>query len=191
MINLTVNRCGSNIYTFSDHTLSLFCNPELEPVWRATAAKGIFSLWDDQMVSDYLNNAYLLQGDSAMTSTSSLDTISGYLRMFPYYTELAPTGSQHAAERAQQTAAILKIAFHIKATGSPELRETMVLDIKGDSRDYRTPYINNEKLRGLLLNSEYDREAVLNIVLQRGIYDGEHVTALLATESHALGSGLL
>jgi hypothetical protein len=191
MIDITVTRCGTNVRSFSDRTLSLFCDPDQNPKWRTTAAKGIFSLWDDQMVSDYLSNAYLLQGDSGMTTSYNLDIIAGYLRVLPHYKELAPLGAQHADERAQQTAAIFKITFHVKATGSPELRRAMALDIKGDIRDYSLPYINDDRLRALLLTSTYDREAVLNIVTQRNIYDADHIVALLNDISAPLVTGSL
>jgi hypothetical protein len=191
MIDMTVTRCGTNIRSFSDHTLSLLCDPEKNPKWRTTAAKGIFSLWNDQMVSDYLSNAYLLQGDSSMTTSDNIDIIAGYLRVLPHYKELAPLGAQNATERAQQAAAIFKITFHVKATGSPELRRVMTLDVKGDIREYRLPYINDDKLRALLLTSTYDREAVIDIVTQRNIYDAGHIVALLDGISAPLITGAL
>lgn len=191
MIDLTVNRCGTSIRTFTDYTLSLLCDPMLDSNWATTAAKGIFSLWDDPMVSDYLNNAYHLQGDSAMTTSNSIHTIEGYLRLLSHYKELAPTGAEHAAERAAQTSAILRVTFHIKATGSPELRQAMTLDIKGDIREYHLPYVKDDNLRALLLTSTYDREAVLDIVTKRNIYNADHIIALLDGISAPLVTGAL
>lgn len=191
MIDLTVDICGASLNKFSDYTLSLLCDPALNANWRTTAAKGIFMLWNDQKISDYLSNAYDLQGDSNMTNSNSLNVIDEYLRPFPHYKELAPIGAEHATERAQQTAAILRVTFHVKAIGSPELRRAMVLDVKGDISECRLPYINDEKLRALLLTSAYDREAVLDIVTQRNIYDADHIIALLDGISAPLATGAL
>jgi hypothetical protein len=191
MIDLTVNICGASLNRFSNYTLSLVCDPALNANWRTTAARGIFMLWDEQKISDYLSNAYDLQGDSNMTNSNSLNVIDGYLMMLSHYKELAPLGAEHAVERARQTAAILKVTFHIKATATPEIRQNMILDIKGDIRDYHLPYINDDKLRALLLTSTYDREAVLAIVTQRNIYDADHIVSLLDGISAPLVAGAL
>jgi hypothetical protein len=190
MISLTFDVRASCIEALSNRTLSLFLDPALS--WRVvdTAAKGIFKHWDDQMVSDFLPNAGVLQGDDAVNS-SQLNTITRYLQVLKHYDGLAPFGEQHAAERAQQVSAILKVTTHVVSNGSQDIRRAMSLDVEGDE-GYRTVvYVNDDKLRDLLLGSAYDREAVVGIITQRNIYDADHIISLLDGVATPLTTGSL
>jgi hypothetical protein len=173
MINQIVNACGSKLNGFTDHTLSLICDPAIKPQWRTLVTKGLFTSWDEQIVNDFLSNAQLLL-DS--TRSHGIWVITEHVKVLGYYTELAPLGAQHATERSQQTDAIIRVAFHIQNSGNDELIQKMTL--KGDIRDHHI-YIADDQLRTLLLKSTYDRKTVLDFILQRDMFDADHITSIL------------
>jgi hypothetical protein len=189
MISSTISACGTTIRSYSDYTLSLLCNPELPHKLKSVAAKGVHKRWDDQMVSDFLNSGAVLQAAPAIKR--NLPLIGDYLRTLKHYSELAPTGEQHATERSRQVSALLRFTIHAVTHAHPTVRSTMNLDIKGDARYYHLPFINNAVLRGLLIHNTQDREAAIDIVTTRNVFEVEHIIVLLDTASAPLSSGSL
>ena len=185
-IRAFVTVAASTIAAYSNHTLKLLSNPSLDSASLKIAKTGIISQWDDQQVSDFLSNSELLK---ELTSISNgLSMMESYLKMLSYYEELSPLGSP---ERARQTAAILTFAMYAHKNASLEDRKGMVLNVKGSIREFTLPYINDRKLRELLISSERAQEAVMDIVTQRSIFKAEHILALLDIESAPLASGNL
>lgn len=177
MINKIVNICGTKLYGFTDHTLTLISDPATEPQWRTLVTAGLFSSWDEQMVNDFLSNAQLLLDSTRSKGISSLDIweVTKYIKVLGYYTELAPLGAKHAAERSLQTDAILRVTFHIQDSGNAELKQRMSRDGDIDS----TVFIAETKLRALLLTSGDDRSTVLYLILERDMFDADHIASIL------------
>lgn len=185
-INITVNACAQTLYSYSDRTLSLLCDERLDANWAVTVSRGVFTQWDDGMVHDFVSNAEFLQGDAAVSSYA-FGKITGCLRALQHY-ELAPIGKP---DRERQTAAILRLTLHLIENGSRELLESMELTNKVDSRSNNVPYIIDNKLRNLLLGAGHNPEAVVDLVIERNIYGGEHIASLLDGVSTPLSSGSL
>lgn len=189
MIHSVVNIVGSRINDLSNNTLSLLCARSLQSNWRKTASLGALRLWDDQKVNDFINNASILQGKSKRIEGLDLFKVEEYLRLLSHYDGLAPAGS---VRRAEQTSMILQFTKQVVAHGSPEVLSKMVLDIKGDLTGISLPYVHDESLRGLLLNPGRHRGALMELVTQRRIFDGENLSALLEmSATSALREGAL
>lgn len=189
MVDATMGICGKTLTGFSNQTLVRLCNPTLNNCWLDTVAQGVFMLWDDQMVNDFLDNALELQGEHKVTNPNGLNAIRSYLKLLNHYKELAPVTSEKTSERSHQTAAILRVTWHVLSEGSDEIREAMKgLDVAA-IRDI--PYINDAKLRNLIANSDYDSRAVAVVITERHIYDADHIIAILEGPHTPLVNGIL
>lgn len=190
-INRVVNSSSSIIRAYSDHTLELMCDPKMKRACAEKLLNGIYyPHWNDQQVSDFLSNADLF--DSMLNKNQSrqvnLDSLSDRLGILAHYKELAPLGTE---TRVRQVAAIETFIRHAESAAPPEVLNEMVLRRKGSVRDFSTPYINDPKLRELLTSPDYNQDVVMSIVTQRGIFNAEHILALLESASTPLISGSL
>jgi hypothetical protein len=112
-----------------------------------------------------------------------------YIRGFQQYEGLAPIDEHgtYPDERLEQCTQITDI---ILAMIEVPLSDDSLSYT--DDKDEWTPFIMDEKLRTLLLASEYDRTTVFGLITERRLFNADDITAILDQKINpALAEGTL
>jgi hypothetical protein len=150
---------------------------------RVDALAGVkFCEWDETILRDYCRLWYL-----RIFSLSRIQQTTDLLKSLQFYPELTTLEDRYyPAERKDQAVAILTVIAHQKLHGAHGWHM-----IGSEPEIERYPYIDDAKLRELLLANEYDREMIVTLVLERNIFDGGELARLLEDSHSAMIDGVL
>lgn len=139
--------------------------------------------WDENKVNDYISIAKAVEENEIYSGD-----LEGQLQALGYYEELTPAqpGSPYPLERALQCHAIVGAtqAIHWHAD-----EESYGVFITMDDGEF-IPYIQDPKLRGMILHSD-ERNEIARIIKERGITDVAVIMEFLHSEAPAVSEGML
>lgn len=138
--------------------------------------------WDETILRDYSRLCHI----DALKFTR-VQRLTDHLKSLQFYDDLIPHQDDHyPEERASQAAAILTVVVHQKLHG---INGWYLVGVEPEVDHY--PYIDDSKLRELLLVSDYDRENLVDFIVERDIFDGEALSHLLEDSHSAITGGVL
>lgn len=138
--------------------------------------------WDETILRDYCQLWNLDE-----MNLSRVQHITDRLKSLQFYEHLTPQQDDcYPLERASQAIAILKVIAHQKLHG---VSGWFLVGSEPTIEHYR--YIDDAKIRELLLASDYNRELVLGLILEREIFDGEELDRILKSAHPTLAQGAL
>lgn len=139
--------------------------------------------WDETILRDYCRLCHL----DALKFTR-VQRLTDHLKSLQFYDALTQQqDDRYPEERASQAAAILTVIVHQKLHGTKGWWHVIG---SGDEIEHY-PYIDDAKLRELLLASDCDRDTLVNLIMERNIFDGAELARLLDSAHPALIDGAL
>lgn len=172
----------------SMETLLKISGPTMNENRRSVLANGLGDGWDEAMVNDFMNVVPIFE-DNGYYYKQMKDFLIG----LEYVKELdGMNRGKYPEERASQTTALIKVLAHMDK--NPHNIQGLDPWEQFHLEDYfeEAPYIKDEKLRKLILSPDYDREAIVDIITERSIFDADQIIAMLEIrESGPLMTGAL
>jgi hypothetical protein len=162
---------------FSDLTLSRL--DEVQPPVGGVIAGFLLAKHDEHTVNDFLAVLEVFKREQ-MPQTA----MEQYLWSLRVCEELAPQGEngEYPEERGEQCVALVRVMRHM------EQKQAHRLFLRGeDGMDY--PFISDDKLRQLVIGAGPDREAVVQLILDRNILDSDHLVELVSGSHPSLVEG--
>jgi hypothetical protein len=172
----------------SPETLQRITGPGMTGDHRLTLVNGLGDGWSEETINDFMHAASVMN-DTGMYYKEMKD----YLISFEYYSELEPTkGGHYPEERAHQITAITKVLRHMHTNPHNISDIEMWHEFYNDGEWEEVPYIKDDKLRALILTSAHDRDAIVDIITERSIFDADQIIEMLsANDTSALRAGNL
>jgi len=139
--------------------------------------------WDEDTINDYISIAATVQ-----TNKMYSGELGYHLQSFAYYKDLAPIqpGLPYPLKRASQCIAIIETVIAMQDAADDDSDGVFT---RMDDGEF-LPYIQDSKLRDLILHSDERTEAT-RIIKQRGITDADVILEFLYSDAPALSSGML
>jgi hypothetical protein len=138
--------------------------------------------WDETILRDYCRLCHI----DALKFTR-VQHLTDRLASLQFYEHLTPQQEgYYPEERVSQATAILTVVAHQKLHGIEGWHVTG----SAPKMEYY-PYIDDAKLRELLLTSDYDRDVLVNLIVERNIFDGEELARIIGSAHPALVDGAL
>jgi len=173
-------RIESAMRELSDLTLDRLEGVRL--IGRGVVARMLLEKEDEYTINDFIAVA-----DEMERSVMPKSQIEQYLRSLRLTSELCPQGEngEYPAERGEQCLALVKVMKYM------EDRQFYRLFIRDKMYRVEYPYISDDKLRQLVINAGADREAVVNLIIDRGLLDADHIQELVRGTHSSLLEGTL
>lgn len=153
----------------------------VEPRHTEVLLNMLLAMRDERTVNDFLILADVMADDG-------VDDIVAdhYLRSLVHYEELVPQGEdgEYPDERRSQCIAIVRTVHQLSISG-------MGIFVAAEDGGTGFAYIKDDALRELLLSEEVDREAIVQVIVESGIFDAEQVKSLAGTVHPSLLNGAL
>lgn len=162
---------------FSDLTLDRL--EGVQPPVGGVVAGFLLAKHDEHTVNDFLAVLEVFKREQ-MTQTA----MEQYLWSLRVCEELIPQGDngEYPVERGEQCVALVRVMRHM------EQKQEYRLFLRGeDGMDY--PFLSDDKLRQLVIGAGPDREAIVEMILERGILDADHLVELSSGVHSSLAEG--
>ena len=187
-----INVISATVRSFHPITLHSICSPDLDISVTTALANGIKNGWGEMTVNDYLNTAKILDDDGLNHKGKPFlhPTLIASLRYFPEFVAYGDVRLEERAcrikERASQTMAVMKVIMHMYRNPH-NLPDIDLWHEFLDTNDEweEVPFIDDAKLRALILTSDYDRDTVVEIITTRSIFDADQIIDMLTTGGSA------
>lgn len=172
----------------SPETIQRITGPGMTSDRRLTLVNGLSDGWSEETINDFMHVTGVME-DAGMHYKEMKD----YLISFEYNSELALTkGGHYPEERASQITAITKVLWHMYRNPHNINDIDMWHEFYNEGEWEEVPYIKDDKLRALILTSRHDRDAVVDIITERSIFDADQIVDMLSTnDTSALRAGNL
>lgn len=173
---------------FSDESLTRITGPDMNRERRAALAELLVDGLKEEACNDFMQVAGLME-----VYHLSYDQKKEFLSGLAHYEELPNFKEGHyPEERATAVVAIMKVVLHMHE--NPHNRDG--LDIWEEFRDgkrlKKVPYLKDEKVRRLLTCATVDRDAVVDIITKRSLFDADQIVDMLTmNDASALRDGNL
>lgn len=172
----------------SAETIQRITGPGMTSDHRLILVNGLSDGWSEDTINDFMHAASVME-DTGMYYKEMKE----YLISFEYYSDLAPTkGGHYPQERADQITALTKVLRHMFKNPHNRPDIDMWKEFENDGEWEEVPYLKDDKLRALLLTSGRNRDAIIDIITERSIFDADQIVGLLnMSDSTVLKSGNL
>jgi hypothetical protein len=173
---------------FSPETLQRITGTKLHINIKIALVNGISDDWKEETVNDFLCAAEVMNGVGMYHKD-----MQAFAAAFKRYTGLKPFENGHyPEERASQITAISTVIQHM-LENPHNLSDIDVWEEFMDEGEWvEVPYLKDAKLRELIVTSEKDRDAIVNLITERSIFDADQIIELLTlSEQTALREGTL
>jgi hypothetical protein len=169
------------IKSFTTETLNRLSEFSFSRDQRETITSGFFFFdWDEAIANDYLA---MTRAEEFHIITADIDK---HIDALKFYDGVVPhSGGAYPEERAAQVVAITRVLCYMHNQD-----ENILVTFKDEGSWKLLPFINEPKLRELLVKSP-QRDAVVSIVIERGIMDADVITAMLESSIPVLVDGVL
>lgn len=173
----------------SPETIQRVYGPEMTPGLRLSLINGLSDQWSEGNINDYMSIA-----QAADELEMYYKEVKLFLAAFEYFKEIDPyEGGPYPEKRAKQVDALTRVLWHMYRNphNLPDIDIWEEFKDKHDEWE-EVPYIKDEKLRALILTSGHDRDAIVEIITERSVFDADQIMEMLsANDASALRAGNL
>jgi hypothetical protein len=171
-----------NLSSFSPETLLRIKNKGLNETRAMQIADLINNGWGEAETNDFISLVDFFDQEDFYGGD-----VLWFMEYLPHYEGITPaTANDYPEERSSQINAIVAITYDMQLTNNSFLK---AIKLKPGSPE--SPAVPDD-LYELLLNPEYDREAVVRVVRERSVYDAETIKHLIDSGvTTPLGDGVI
>jgi hypothetical protein len=178
----------SNVVSlFSDETLQRLVAPGRTPRQLYVLVDWEYLWRSETQINDLLHMMSVQE-----LSQHKRDDIEALMKALGYYELVKPAHGRYPAERADQLKAIVRVTVHMQRNPHNVRGINMEKTVRVNKSTWHTiPYIKDRELRELLLDSASDRDALVNLITTRSLFDAKALKEMVSTVASPLVSGSL